>query len=171
MLADPPVPVFGICLGHQGIATAFGGNIKQSSTILHGQISRIRHDGSDSESLYHGVPDDFTAIRYNSLVVDDHDLSKDLVVDAWCYDGNKRVIMGLRHKRRPVWGVQYHPEVGAPLVNFTKLIPSLYALNMERKSWATFCTMRDVIMIHSIEISYILLAFHNIAFLPSQISS
>jgi anthranilate synthase/aminodeoxychorismate synthase-like glutamine amidotransferase len=98
------VPILGVCLGHQTIAQAFGGRIGRAKRILHGKTSRIRHDGSE---LFKGVPNPFEATRYHSLVVES--LPPELRPAAWTDDG-LRELMGLRHVRFPVFGLQFHPE-------------------------------------------------------------
>jgi anthranilate synthase/aminodeoxychorismate synthase-like glutamine amidotransferase len=99
------VPILGVCLGHQSIGEAFGGNVVRADTLMHGKVSEIHHDGKD---LFKGIPDPFIATRYHSLIVDRPTLPETILeVSAWTDTG---VIMGLRHKQHPVYGVQFHPE-------------------------------------------------------------
>lgn len=100
----PTTPVLGVCLGHQGIGLTFGGKVVQAPTLMHGKTSQVFHSRS---GLYRDVPSPFTATRYHSLVVSRDDLPQELEVTAQTEDG---VIMGLRHKRFPIEGVQFHPE-------------------------------------------------------------
>jgi len=98
------VPVFGVCLGHQCIVEHFGGTVIGAATLTHGKSSEVRHDG---KMLYRGLPNPFTAGRYHSLAADRHAIGDELVVTATTPDGE---IMGVRHKRLRVEGVQFHPE-------------------------------------------------------------
>lgn len=100
----PKIPILGVCLGHQCIGAAFGGRIVRAPTIMHGKLSEVRHD---SRSIFQGLKNPFGAMRYHSLVIDPKHLPEDLSVSARTVDD---VIMGVRHKRYPVEGVQFHPE-------------------------------------------------------------
>ena len=97
-------PILGVCLGHQAIGQAFGGEVVRAKTLMHGKTSPIQHKG---EGLFAGMPDPFTAARYHSLAVVGDPLPDALVPIAWTEDGE---IMGLRHSTRPIHGVQFHPE-------------------------------------------------------------
>ena len=97
-------PVLGVCLGHQAIGEVYGGRVVHAPTLMHGKTSRVRHDG---RTVFEGVAQDFVATRYHSLVVDRATLPDVLEVSAETADG---VVMGLRHRRFPVEGVQFHPE-------------------------------------------------------------
>ena len=98
------IPILGVCLGHQSIGYAFGGDIVKSATLMHGKTSPILHDG---EGLFAGLPNPFQATRYHSLIVQRDTLPEELVITAWVAEGE---IMGMRHRTLPIWGVQFHPE-------------------------------------------------------------
>jgi len=102
------VPIMGVCLGHQAIGEAFGGKVVRAKKLMHGKTSAIEHDGG---SVFRGLPTPLTATRYHSLVVSPKNLPPELEISAYAIDdGNERVIMGLRHRKYPVEGVQFHPE-------------------------------------------------------------
>jgi len=100
----PEVPVLGVCLGHQALAMAFGGIIERATVLMHGKTSPIHHDG---EGLFSGLPVPFEATRYHSLTVREDSLPDSLRVVARSDD---ETIMGICHRERPYWGVQFHPE-------------------------------------------------------------
>ena len=102
------VPVLGVCLGHQAIGAAFGGEIVRAPRLMHGKTSEVQHDG---RTIFKDLRSPMTATRYHSLIVQERSLPRDLEISAYVTEnGNSRVIMGLRHKRFPVEGVQFHPE-------------------------------------------------------------
>ena len=103
------IPILGVCLGHQSIGQAYGGDVIRAGRIMHGKTSHIRHEG---KGVFAGLPDRYEATRYHSLVVDRHTLPDVLEVTAWTEneDGSVEEIMGLRHREHPVEGVQFHPE-------------------------------------------------------------
>jgi len=103
------IPIFGVCLGHQSIGQAYGGQVVRAGRIMHGKTSNIRHTG---KGVFAGLPDRFEATRYHSLVVDTSSLPDCLEITAWTEnsDGSMEAIMGLRHREHPVEGVQFHPE-------------------------------------------------------------
>ncbi len=98
------IPVMGVCLGHQSIAAAFGGNIVRADRIMHGKSSFVFHD---DRTIFQGLPNPFEAIRYHSLMVVRHSLPDSLEISAWTEEGE---IMGIRHREYNVEGVQFHPE-------------------------------------------------------------
>ncbi len=103
------IPILGVCLGHQSIGQAYGGNVVRAGRIMHGKTSQIRHLG---QGVFAGLPDGYEATRYHSLVVDRGTLPECLDITAWTEneDGSIEEIMGLRHREHPVQGVQFHPE-------------------------------------------------------------
>ncbi len=103
------VPILGVCLGHQSIGQAFGGDIVKARAVMHGKTSPVHHDG---RGLFKGLENPFEATRYHSLVIDAASLPAELEVTAWTStaDGERDEIMGVRHRELPVQGVQFHPE-------------------------------------------------------------
>ena len=99
------LPILGVCLGHQAIGVAYGARVVRAGRIMHGKTSTVHHDGSGP---FRGLGSELVATRYHSLVIED--LPTELEVNAWTDDGGERVVMGVRHARHPVWGVQFHPE-------------------------------------------------------------
>ena len=100
----PKIPVLGVCLGHQAIAAAYGGQIVRAERIMHGKTSLIFHDG---RNIYQNLPNPFEATRYHSLIVDRGSVPDCLEISSWTKDGE---IMGLRHRELEIEGVQFHPE-------------------------------------------------------------
>lgn len=102
--AEARIPLLGVCLGHQTIGEAFGGHVIRCHEIVHGKMGVMHHSG---KGVFRGLPSPFLATRYHSLIVERETLPDCLEVTAWLEDGT---IMGLRHKERPIEGVQFHPE-------------------------------------------------------------
>jgi anthranilate synthase/aminodeoxychorismate synthase-like glutamine amidotransferase len=98
------VPILGVCLGHQAIGAAFGGRVIRAPKLMHGKTSEIEHDG---RTIFHGLPQPFIATRYHSLIVERKSLPRELEISAETAD---HTIMGLRHRKLRVEGVQFHPE-------------------------------------------------------------
>jgi para-aminobenzoate synthetase component II len=117
------LPLFGVCLGHQAIGQAFGGRVVRAPRLMHGRTSPIEHDG---RGVFRGLPSPFLATRYHSLIVDRDTLSPDFEVTAWTAENE---LMGVRHRRFAIEGVQFHPESfltehgHAILQNFLDLLP------------------------------------------------
>jgi anthranilate synthase component 2 len=106
LLSQAPanLPIFGVCLGHQAMGQAFGGEVVSAKAIMHGKMSEVRHEG---RGLFKGLPSPFKATRYHSLAVKRETFPDALNIDAKTDDGE---VMGLSHKTRPIFGVQFHPE-------------------------------------------------------------
>jgi anthranilate synthase/aminodeoxychorismate synthase-like glutamine amidotransferase len=98
------IPILGVCLGHQAIGAAFGGRVVRAKRLMHGKTSEIKHD---SKTIFRGLPQPFVATRYHSLIVDRESLPRTLEISAETDDG---IIMGLRHRKLRIEGVQFHPE-------------------------------------------------------------
>jgi anthranilate synthase component 2 len=98
------VPILGVCLGHQAIGQAFGGKVVHAKALMHGKVSQIQHSGA---GVFRGLPTPFQATRYHSLAIERASCPPDLEITAWTDDGE---IMGVRHRKLPIEGVQFHPE-------------------------------------------------------------
>jgi anthranilate synthase component 2 len=120
------LPILGVCLGHQAIGRAFGGKVVRNARIVHGKASPVRHRG---KGLFAGLPSPFAAGRYHSLVVERESLPSALAVTAWTDEGE---IMGLRHRRHDVEGVQFHPE--SILTDGGKALLGNWLSRLERRS-------------------------------------
>jgi para-aminobenzoate synthetase len=119
------IPVLGICLGHQGLGHLLAGKVASAPEAMHGRLSRIHHEDS---GLFAGIPQDFPVVRYHSLAITD--LGPDGRVIAWADDG---VMMGIEHRRRPMWGVQFHPESVAT-EHGARLVENFYELARRQRS-------------------------------------
>ncbi len=102
---DRRIPILGVCLGHQAIGAAFGGNVIRAPKLMHGKTSEVEHDG---RTIFQGIPSAMTCTRYHSLIVSEKGLPAELEVSARTADGE--TIMALRHRELPIEGVQFHPE-------------------------------------------------------------
>ena len=122
------MPIFGVCLGHQAMGQAFGGDVIRAKALMHGKTSPILHEG---KSVFAGLPSPFTATRYHSLAVKRDTLPDVLEVTAWTEDGE---IMGLAHRTRPIHGVQFHPESIATEHGHDLLANFLNLANVKRRA-------------------------------------
>jgi para-aminobenzoate synthetase len=119
------IPVLGICLGHQGLGHLLNGKVSSAPEVMHGRLSQIHHQGS---GLFEGIPQGFPVVRYHSLAITD--MGPDGHVTAWTDDG---VVMGIEHTRRPLWGVQFHPE-SVETEYGAKLVENFYTLARRQKT-------------------------------------
>jgi anthranilate synthase/aminodeoxychorismate synthase-like glutamine amidotransferase len=103
--AERRIPILGVCLGHQAIGAAFGGDVVRAPKLMHGKTSEVQHDG---KTIFAGIPSTIICTRYHSLIVSEKGLPKELEISARTADGE--TIMGLRHRELPIEGVQFHPE-------------------------------------------------------------
>jgi anthranilate synthase/aminodeoxychorismate synthase-like glutamine amidotransferase len=103
----PRIPILGVCLGHQAIGAAFGGNVIRAPKLMHGKTSEVTHDG---KTIFAGIPSAMTCTRYHSLIVSEEGLPEELEVSARTPTGDATTIMALRHRDFPIEGVQFHPE-------------------------------------------------------------
>jgi para-aminobenzoate synthetase len=127
------IPVLGICLGHQGLGKMLDGDVRSAPEAMHGRLSRIFHEG---DGLFDGIPQGFPVVRYHSLAITG--MGPEGNVCAWADDG---VVMGIEHRRRPLWGVQFHPESIAT-EHGAKLVENFYALARQRKEQPVRATKR-----------------------------
>jgi anthranilate synthase component 2 len=132
LLANAPrdLPILGVCLGHQAMGQAEGGKVVRAKTLMHGKTDSIHHNG---QGLFKGIPSPFTATRYHSLAIDRSSLPDTLEVTAWTDDGE---IMGVQHKDRPMYGVQFHPESIATQYGHEMLANFLDLAGVDRSSAA-----------------------------------
>jgi anthranilate synthase component 2 len=128
--APADLPIFGVCLGHQAIGQAYGGEVIHAKALMHGKTSAIHHDG---KGVFAGLKTPFTATRYHSLSVGKEDLPAVLEVTAWTDDGE---IMGVQHRTRPVFGVQFHPESIATECGYDLLANFLEVAGVKRLAHA-----------------------------------
>ncbi|MFO0919237.1 MAG: aminodeoxychorismate/anthranilate synthase component II [Planctomycetaceae bacterium] len=104
----PKIPTLGVCLGHQSMGQVFDSPVVRAERLMHGKVSLVHHD---NQGVFAGLPNPFTATRYHSLIVPEATLGPDLIVSAWTeFPGHPREVMGLRHRKYPIHGVQFHPE-------------------------------------------------------------
>ncbi len=122
------MPIFGVCLGHQAMGQAFGGDVIRAKALMHGKTSPMLHEG---KSVFAGLPSPFTATRYHSLAVKRETLPDVLEITAWTADGE---IMGLAHRTRPIHGVQFHPESIATEHGHDLLANFLNLANVKRRA-------------------------------------
>ncbi|HEY6549952.1 MAG TPA: gamma-glutamyl-gamma-aminobutyrate hydrolase family protein, partial [Solirubrobacterales bacterium] len=127
------IPVLGICLGHQGLGKMLDGDVRSAPEAMHGRLSRIFHEG---DGLFDGIPQGFPVVRYHSLAITG--MGPEGNVCAWANDG---VVMGIEHRSRPLWGVQFHPESIAT-EHGSKLVENFYALARQRKEPPVRATKR-----------------------------
>ncbi len=125
ILRESEIPVLGICLGHQGLGQMLAGKVSSAPEAMHGRLSRIHHE---DDGLFAGIPQDFPVVRYHSLAITD--MGPDGHVTAWADDG---VVMGIEHRRRPMWGVQFHPESVAT-EHGARLVENFYGLARKLRS-------------------------------------
>jgi anthranilate synthase component 2 len=132
LLARAPrdLPILGVCLGHQAMGQAEGGKVVRAKTLMHGKTDSIRHNGA---GVFKDIPSPFTATRYHSLAIDRSSLPNTLEVTAWTDDGE---IMGVQHKDRPMYGVQFHPESIATQYGHEMLANFLDLASVDRSSAA-----------------------------------
>jgi len=106
LIKSSTVPLLGVCLGHQAIGAAFGGNIVKAPEIFHGKLSKVRHN---QENIFNGIDSPYSVVRYHSLIIEKDTLPNELEITG-VLEENPEIIMSIKHKQRPIYGVQYHPE-------------------------------------------------------------
>jgi len=106
LIKNATVPLLGVCLGHQAIGAAFGGNIIKAPEIFHGKLSEIEHD---NENIFKGIDSPYSVVRYHSLIIEKDSLPDELKITGVLKD-NPEIIMAIEHKEKPIYGVQFHPE-------------------------------------------------------------
>ena len=106
LIKSSTVPLLGVCLGHQAIGAAFGGNIVKAPEIFHGKLSKVSHN---QENIFNGIDSPYSVVRYHSLIIEKDTLPNELEITG-VLDENPEIIMSIKHKQRPIYGVQFHPE-------------------------------------------------------------
>ena len=106
LIKSSTVPLLGVCLGHQAIGAAFGGNIVKAPEIFHGKLSKVRHN---QENIFNGIDSPYSVVRYHSLIIEKDTLPNELEITG-VLEENPEIIMSIKHKQRPIYGVQFHPE-------------------------------------------------------------
>ena len=106
LIKSSTVPLLGVCLGHQAIGAAFGGNIIKAPEIFHGKLSKVKHN---KENIFKGIDSPYSVVRYHSLIIEKDTLPEELEITG-VLEENPEIIMSIKHKQRPIYGVQFHPE-------------------------------------------------------------
>ena len=106
IVKESQVPLLGVCLGHQSIGAAFGAKIIKAPEVFHGKLSNVNHSG---EGIFKGIPNPYSVVRYHSLIIDSQTMPEELMTTS-TIEGNAEIIMGIEHKIKPIYGVQFHPE-------------------------------------------------------------
>ena len=106
LIKSSTVPLLGVCLGHQAIGAAFGGNIIKAPEIFHGKLSKVKHN---QENIFKGIDSPYSVVRYHSLIIEKDTLPEELEITG-ALEENPEIIMSIKHKQRPIYGVQFHPE-------------------------------------------------------------
>ncbi len=106
LIKSSTVPLLGVCLGHQAIGAAFGGNIIKAPEIFHGKLAKVKHN---QENIFKGIDSPYSVVRYHSLIIEKDTLPEELEITG-VLEENPEIIMSIKHKQRPIYGVQFHPE-------------------------------------------------------------